>query len=101
MNKQAGADIDYIKNVIYEYNDMNYQNMAALILDYPPALFFPHLFEYMTGIHYAVEMNKHLLFVGITTEYIKVIESIEYKTRTGFFEDKATNEPYQFNDFFR
>ena len=77
MNENKAADIKYIDDVILAYHENKFDEMAALIIDYPASLFFVHLFEYSTGVKWRSDASKYLLFVGITTQYIKEINKIK------------------------
>jgi len=71
QNEINGADINYIDEAILCYHENKYNEMTALIIDYPAPLFFYHLYEYSTGIKWRSDANKYLLFVGITCEFMK------------------------------
>jgi hypothetical protein len=77
MDKNKNADITYIDEVIFCYHENKYDEMTALIIDYPAPLFFVHLYEYSTGVKWRSDASKYLLFVAITIEFIKETNRIK------------------------
>ena len=77
MNKDKAADVTYIDEVILCYHESKYDEMSALIIDYPAPLFFIHFYEYSNSVKWRSDASKYLLFVGVTYQYIKEIERIK------------------------
>jgi len=69
------VDHSYIQNSIFDYQAGNIDKLVCLILEYPAKDYFPALYETLQSETFRNGLNRHLIFVGITIEFIKYSEN--------------------------